>query len=1003
MSRRIRSSSLCRLLTVVAATFLTSCGDSAPRFNPPPVAIDTTVATVDVDISAMLFTKTGESRSILATAYNAAGEAIDADFMWEVTNPSVFQVEEGMDGAAAVISRVSAGSARISVRAGGQVSKPIYAVAALPASNAIPVSDSQVASPIQAVDPAADWGLGYRYTISLVDLAPVPGDVLIGTGETPLAGRVVDVVPSGDVFVATLEIVPISALFTELVIEDRVPIFASPEHISDKAAEYYTASLDSDGSLLFTSKNQQSSAQQTTGKAENGGVTFSPGDSLSLGPFDCSLNDLVPTNGMISLPSVMPSVSLQNNLGLIFDYNSSTGYFKLAVDGTAKAEFKIAPTLNVQLESKFTCKAELVEIPIPTIPALQLIFGAQLPIGIGFEIGGKLPITGVGAEIKTNVTAEAELGLECPVAADCAVLDTLDWKGDADYKLIIPDGDLVDGLKIEPSAGGFVFAGIDVGNPIFDELQWGVLEVKAGLFQNASLASPKGQVTDIEYSSDYKLSIGLTAGLAEDALVPINFLKDIDLISSAVNQVAFTYTQPLYESPAATTIESDVATFSIGDTVNFDLTLDPEKLDYMLLPTPQGNLTIDYNVDEILLYRKNDFGGDFELLEIARTDADDGQTEFSLSWQADASGNVADSFYAFATTRAWPLPVFDELELGPVKAPVPEGRIVYWSWGNYSESGPTSFDVYSMNADGSGSEVIADRGVAVGVSPGGQKIAVSYQDPDTNIQDLYLMNPDGSNWVNLTNHTENGDYQSGYVEFSPDGTKVYYSYVEDGFWQGTDVFVVNADGSNKRNLTNSSGVNGVYDRLHDISSDGSKLLIVSNRNGNNDVFIVDSDGSNAFTLGATGAEENAPAFSPDNQRVTFTSTREGVWNIYVADIDGNDVTNLTADLAYNAISSGTGARFTHDGAHVIFFNNMGSGLTALFGIAVDTLDVTPLTGDVRRAHNGHFDVSPQGKIVFSMQGAGSLNDIFVVDVNGQNLQNLTNSADREDQNALWID
>lgn len=689
-------------ILVFITLLLTACGGGSDGKSDENV-----VSRVAIEQGSVLLTGINETKTLSAKAFNAAGEEVDAEITWSSSNTDSITISSKADQQATITSQISAGSTQLIAQAQGVSSAPIVALVAMTVANALIVTDEQIIVEPVPVDANAPWSLGYQYTVTLQGLNPQVGDILIGSEEIPLAGRVVDVMPSGNNAIVTLEMVTIAELFTEIIIEENLPLRLEPEHISVEASEYYNVEKQDDGSLLFSLKpDLKTAATQAKGEFAIGGPigTTIDTDNIYLGPFKCPIGDLTPTNGMISLPSLMPSMPLQNGLNFVFKYDSNTDYFIMALQGDAKVEFKIAPTLNVQIESKLACKMPLVEIPVPTLPGLQFILGAEVPLGIGFEIGGKLDITGVGAEIKTEVKAIANLGIECPISAECGMLNTLDWESEADFNLIIPGDDIIDTLKLEPAAGGFIFAQIEVGNPIFDELQWGILELKAGLNQSASLASIKGQILDADYNSDYKLSVDLSAGLAPDALVPINFLADIGVINNAVNQVAISYAQPLYTSPQSTMVTADVSSFEIGDTVNFDLTLNPGTLEYLLLPLPQGDLSIDYNVDEIVLYRKEDFGSDFDPVEIARVGASDGQTEFSIPWEADFTGSIGENFYAFVSTKAWPLPVLDELELAKVTGTSVESSValreVGWGASCTVELSTVDDDVSQADSDG---------------------------------------------------------------------------------------------------------------------------------------------------------------------------------------------------------------------------------------------------------------------------------------------------------------
>ena len=67
------------------------------------------------------------------------------------------------------------------------------------------------------------------------------------------------------------------------------------------------------------------------------------------------------------------------------------------------------------------------------------------------------------------------------------------------------------------------------------------------------------------------------------------------------------------------------------------------------------------------------------------------------------------------------------------------------------------------------------------------------------------------------------------------------------------------DGSNQTNLTNNSADEGGG---HDWSPDGNKIVFSSDRDGNNELYVMDADGSNQTRLTNTLADEFGPDWGP---------------------------------------------------------------------------------------------------------------------------------------------
>jgi Tol biopolymer transport system component len=78
-----------------------------------------------------------------------------------------------------------------------------------------------------------------------------------------------------------------------------------------------------------------------------------------------------------------------------------------------------------------------------------------------------------------------------------------------------------------------------------------------------------------------------------------------------------------------------------------------------------------------------------------------------------------------------------------------------------------------------------------------------------------------------------------------------------------------------------------------------RIAFSSNRDGNTQIYVMDADGSNQTRLTSNSDIDWAPAWSPDGSKIAFTSTpgRDGKWEIYVMDADGSNQTRLTGHPA----------------------------------------------------------------------------------------------------------
>ena len=98
----------------------------------------------------------------------------------------------------------------------------------------------------------------------------------------------------------------------------------------------------------------------------------------------------------------------------------------------------------------------------------------------------------------------------------------------------------------------------------------------------------------------------------------------------------------------------------------------------------------------------------------------------------------------------------------------------------------------------------------------------------------------------------------------------------------------------------------------------AKIAFSSTRDGNSEIYVMDSDGGNQIRLTHDPAMDSDPAWSPDGNRIAFVSRRNGgVDRIYVMDSDGQRLKQLTKDFNCSEPAwspDGTKIAFTRSGA-----------------------------------------------------------------------------------------
>lgn len=147
-----------------------------------------------------------------------------------------------------------------------------------------------------------------------------------------------------------------------------------------------------------------------------------------------------------------------------------------------------------------------------------------------------------------------------------------------------------------------------------------------------------------------------------------------------------------------------------------------------------------------------------------------------------------------------------------------------------------------------------------------------------------------------------------------------------------EVYIMDINGTNQSNISN----NGSDDNMARWSHDQRFLVFVSNRDGNMNIYKMRRDGSEQEPLTTHAADDFTPAFSKDGTKIVFTSTRDGNQEIYSMNSDGTNLTRLTTngadDYAPSWNSDATKIAFvsTRDGNEEIYVMNAdGSNKTNL--------------------------------------------------------------------------
>lgn len=186
--------------------------------------------------------------------------------------------------------------------------------------------------------------------------------------------------------------------------------------------------------------------------------------------------------------------------------------------------------------------------------------------------------------------------------------------------------------------------------------------------------------------------------------------------------------------------------------------------------------------------------------------------------------------------------------------------------------------------------------------------------------------------------------------------------------------------------------------LSEAQSDASlslKIAFVSNRDGNEEIYVIPADASRTETnLSRNAARDWNPTWSPDGDFIAFNSNRDGYEGIYIMRQDGTRSRPLFNGVTWNDHSPA----WSPDGSRIAFVSNRD-------GLGWDLYTATPNGEDVQRLTNensilGEPAWSPDGsEIVYWLRKDGRI-DLYKINVTSLRVQRLTTTGDNNGS-PIW--
>jgi Tol biopolymer transport system component len=209
-------------------------------------------------------------------------------------------------------------------------------------------------------------------------------------------------------------------------------------------------------------------------------------------------------------------------------------------------------------------------------------------------------------------------------------------------------------------------------------------------------------------------------------------------------------------------------------------------------------------------------------------------------------------------------------------------------------------EIYVMDGNGNHMTKLTNNGAFDGVPSVSYNSIVTFESAREPARKIYRMGLDGSNQIAISQ-----DYAYK-AKINAAGTSIAYIGIGAN---GNEVWTMDSDGSNRVQLTfdNADADSPTF------TPDGQHIVFQSNKSGNDQIYSMDLTGSNVTRLTNNSDEDTSPAISPDGTRIAFARSSAGSNHIYVMNIDGSNQTALTTGSSYDIQPV-----YTFDGAKIFF-------------------------------------------------------------------------------------
>ena len=219
--------------------------------------------------------------------------------------------------------------------------------------------------------------------------------------------------------------------------------------------------------------------------------------------------------------------------------------------------------------------------------------------------------------------------------------------------------------------------------------------------------------------------------------------------------------------------------------------------------------------------------------------------------------------------------------------------------------------------------------------------------------------------------------------WSPDGKKLVFMSDRDG---DIEIYVVSVDGTGLRRLTNSPG----RDAHPAFSRDGTKIAFQSPRGERQpQIYVMNADGSQQTRLTDLTGFSGVPDWSPDDKQIAFQINLNPTldpphWQLFRMNSDGSGLKQITHDNYNDQVP-----KWSPDGKRILFYSDK-TGHNQIYTMRADGSDWQPVLTSQRDDSAATW--SHDGQRILFTSDAGQGVNIYTYDLRTKNLKQLTTNA-----------